>query len=133
MSESGQRGRVTRALRELDAIAVENPVYPGTPDVNYIGGWLELKWLRRWPKGVDTPVRIDHYTPQQKAWGLRRKRRGGKVHVLLQVQREWLLMDAEFAARHLGEVPRAQLLAGSERVWLQGLVDRELVEWLRSR
>lgn len=132
MSESGMRSRVTRALRELDAVAVENPVYPGTPDVNYLHGWIELKWMRRWPSGRETPVRIDHFTPQQRSWLLRRARRGGKVHVLLQVKREWLLMEGEWAARFLGHVPRVQLLAGSMRVWGQGLIDRELCECLRS-
>lgn len=132
MSESGQRSRVVRALRSLDAVAVENPARPGTPDVNYIGGWIELKWLRRWPTRADTLVAIDHYTKQQRAWARRRIRRGGTCWWMLQVGREWLLLDGAVAAAYVGEVNRQQLVDLADRYWPNGLRDAELVEWLRK-
>lgn len=131
MSESGQRGRVVRALRELDAVAVENPARPGTPDVNYIDGWIELKWLRRWPARSETPVAIDHYTKQQRAWARRRIRRGGACWWLLQVGREWLLLDGAVAALHVGEATREELINLADHYWPNGLRDKELVECLR--
>ena len=126
------RSTVNRALKPLDAVAVENPVGPGTPDVNHNHGWIELKWLRAWPRREATPVVIDHYTPQQRVWALRRRHRGGMVHLLLQCRREWILLDGAWAARHLGTSTRAQLIEGAERVWLRGLNGEELCEWLRS-
>ena len=53
------RGRLTKALRSLHAVAVENPVHPGTPDINYSEGWIEAKWLRAWPRKPETVVTVD--------------------------------------------------------------------------
>lgn len=131
MSEKTQRRRVVKALRPLDAISVENPVYPGTPDVNYIEGWIELKWLRAWPKR-DGEVRVDHFTPGQREWIRRRWKRGGAVWVLLQVGREWILLDGDTAARHLGYVDRDTLHRLATASWKNGLKDGELRECLRS-
>lgn len=128
------RGRVVRALRSLDAVAVENPAYPGTPDVNYIGGWLELKWLRRWPENADTdPVLIRHFTQQQRVWLSRRCRRGGRAWLLLQVGQEYLLFDGEMAAEVVGRAPRGALLRSACKYWPRGLRSSELVECLTGR
>jgi len=89
---------------------VENPVYPGTPDVNYIDGWLELKWARKWPSRATTPFRLDHFTQQQRVWLKRRADRGGNAHVLLQVGTDWMLFDAEAAFTHLGFATRTELV-----------------------
>ena len=130
MSEADLRGRVVVGLRRLDAISVENWAYPGTPDVNYIGGWLELKWLRRWPKRPETPVVIEHWTTEQQVWITRRAHRGGQVHVLLQVGREYLLLGAKMAAVELGSAPRGRLVAAAERYWEGGMNWVELREHL---
>ena len=61
MSESRQRSTVIKALKTLDAMAVENRVKPGTPDVEFIGGWVELKYMSKWPKNTDLIVRIGHF------------------------------------------------------------------------
>lgn len=117
MSESDQRSRVVRALRAQGAFAVENPCLPGTPDVSYIDGWIELKWLRGWPKRADSPVTIEHYTPQQRVFHVEHWRKGGAVHLLLQVRGTWLLFDGPTAARIVGKVPRAELEAAALEHW----------------
>lgn len=131
MAESDQRGRVNRALRSLDAIAVENKAYPGTPDVNYIGGFVELKWLRSWPRNCDeSAVLIPHFTPQQRVWLKRRWRRGGRCWLLLQVRAEWLLFDGLTAGQAVGRISRPELVERAHRYWPGGLVDAELRECL---
>lgn len=117
MSESDQRSKVVRALKAQGAFAVENPCLPGTPDVSYIDGWIELKWLRGWPKREDSPVTIEHYTPQQRVFHVEHWRKGGAVHLLLQVRGTWLLFDGPTAARIVGKVPRAELEAAALEHW----------------
>lgn len=128
MSEQGMRGRVTKALRVLDAIAVENPAHIGTPDVNYVGGWIELKWLRRWPVNEDTVVAFPHFTTQQRIFHIRRRQAGGACWVMVQCRREWLLFAGEDAALHLGKCTKQQMISLAHKVWPNGLVQKELVE-----
>lgn len=128
MSERLMRGRVTKALRSLDAMAVENPCHPGTPDVNYVEGWIELKWVRKWPVGEETIVPFPHFTTQQRVFHLRRRQAGGASWVMVQCRREWLLFRGEDAALHLGKITREQMLALAHKVWPNGLVQKELAE-----
>jgi hypothetical protein len=132
MSEQAMRQRVVRALKVLDAFSVENPAYPGTPDLNYVEGWIECKWLRHWPKRANTVVKLQHeLMKHQQVWLERRRRAGGQAWVMLQCGREWLLFDGATAGRIIGQGTRQQLLDSASRVWTNGLVDEELVEYLK--
>jgi hypothetical protein len=130
MSERDMRGRVVKALRELDAIPVENPVLPGTPDVNYIEGWIELKWLRRWPSRIETRIRIKHFSAEQRIRHLQRRRAGGQSWFLLQCRREWLLLDGAVAALNVGLCTRAGLAALAVAHWEDGIKEEELKKCL---
>ena len=131
MSEQKFRNRVIRELRPLDAVSVENPAFPGTPDVNYIEGWVELKWLRAWPADANTPVRLEHYTQQQRVWATRRRHRGGRCFLLLQVQDEYLLFDGRTAAEVLGHSTREALEEHAIQVWKGGMKWHELKQRLQ--
>ena len=132
MSESRQRSTVIKALKTLDAMAVENRVKPGTPDVEFIGGWIELKYLRAWPKNTDIVVRIRHFTPQQRIWLKRRDRMGGQCWLLLQVGRQWLLFNGQTAAVFVGKVNRESLYKLALKVWRNGLNRKEFLTWLQK-
>lgn len=132
MSEAHMRRRVVRWLKPLNAIPVENPAQPGTPDVNYVEGWIELKKLNNWPKGADTIVKVDHFTPQQRAWLKFRRLKHGRAFLLLQVKNEWLLFEGRKAAELLGLVPRHRLEAEALRHWRKGLQPDELRDILVS-
>lgn len=101
----------------LDPVRVENPADPGTPDVSWVGGWVELKHLDAWPKRATTAVQIDHFTPQQRAWLIRRAEANGSVHLLLRVGREWLLFDGAAAARGIGNWTRAEMCESQALAW----------------
>jgi hypothetical protein len=91
---------------KLDPVRVENPIHPGTPDVNLATGhWLELKTILGWPARATSRVRIPHYTPQQRVWLYRRwKYAPGSTLLLLEVRadRQWLLFDGDVAAKVVG-------------------------------
>ncbi len=135
MAESDMRKNLCRKLEKLDAVSVENPAGPGTPDVNYIGGWIECKWLRAWPKRVGTVVKLDHpLLISQKVWIKRRIRRGGRAWVMLQRGREWLLFGGLGACDFLGSSTRAELYSHAFAHWEQGLDADELITIIeRSR
>lgn len=126
MSEQHMRRVVVDSLREAgrDPISVENPAYPGTPDVNFVEGWVELKQLPEWPKKEATPVAVPHFTPQQRIWLLKRARAGGNIWLLLQVEKEWLLLDGATASEYLGRVPKSELIFRSTLYMKAGL-DRQ--------
>lgn len=111
------RQRVVKALKPLDAWSVENPCRPGTPDVNYIEGWIELKWVEKWPARSSTPVRLPHFTPQQKLHLRRRWHLGGNAYLLLQVDQDWFLLNGEEAAKIVGQANRTELEAHSIKFW----------------
>lgn len=97
---------------KLDPVRVENPIHPGTPDVNLCDGrWLELKCIEAWPARAATPVRIPHFTPQQRVWLFRRWRYApGSTLLLLEVRAEeqWLLFDGDVAAKVVGKTTTAE-------------------------
>jgi len=111
------RSKVVKILEREDAKAVENPVHPGTPDVNYIEGWIELKQVPEWPANEETPLRIAHFTPQQRVWLMRRCSMGGRAHLLLQVGREWLLFTGTVAAKEIGTANMHRLRGLAVRKW----------------
>ena len=131
MSESAMRRRVVSLLRPLDAISVENPVYPGTPDVNFADGWIELKHLHRWPASDMTTVRIMHFTAQQRVWLLRRWRAGGSAWMIVQVGMDWMLFDAETAALIIDRTCKPEMIDRARWHW-HGLPDAdELIHALK--
>jgi len=108
MAETDQRSRVVKELKPLHAVAVENPCWPGTPDVNYLSGWIELKWLRSWPVR-EGPVRLDHFNLEQKLFLRRRWMSGGVSWLLIQCKREWLLIPGN-EVKQVGDLTRPQLI-----------------------
>lgn len=113
MSESAMWESLRPPMKtaRLDPVRIESrETDTGIPDVNYTQGWIELKYLPAWPVRPETPVRVDHFTGDQRAWIVARTQCGGKVFVMLKVGRkDWLLFQGMIAARFLGTVPRSQL------------------------
>jgi len=126
---STMRPKVIKTLKWLHAKPVENSVGPGTPDVNCIPGWIELKWLRAWPKRHDTVVALPHYTKGQKMWLRKRWQCGGGAWLLLQCRKEWLLWEAP-EAQEVGTLTYEQLLDTCTAYWQFGLKGKELGQCL---
>lgn len=109
-AESLMRQTVRKVLAAHDPISVENPVHPGTPDLNCTLGWLELKVIPKLPVRVDSVLRIPHFTPQQRVWLLRRWRADRRAWLLCRVlpTSTWFLFDGRIAQEHIGLVPYNQ-------------------------
>lgn len=125
MSEATMWSRVRTALKGLDPVRVENKIEAGTPDVNYLKGWVELKSVPHAPVrgGVLT---IEHFTPQQRTWLTRRRWAGGNAYLLLKVSNEWLLFLGEVAAETIGKYTIKELREVAIGRWLIKLQDEEL-------
>lgn len=99
----------------LDPVRVENPIGPGTPDVNLADGrWIELKCVPAWPPRARNILRIPHFTPQQRVWLYQRWRAASDTtYLLLEVRatREWLLFDGDVAAKVVGRATEGHLRA----------------------
>lgn len=102
MAETDLNGRIRSALYGRDPRRCENAVDPGTPDIHYIGGWIESKQLPAFPKRPETVVAVAHYVQGQRSWHVRRCKAGGRVHVVIEVAGECFVFDALNAAQHLG-------------------------------
>lgn len=108
---------VVSALKPLHAVSVENLAHPGTPDVNFAGGWIELKCL---PKATTDSARIllvPHFTLQQRMWLKARALAGERTMVLVQIRSTWILLDGVFAANHLGKVTLEELTGRCLVLW----------------
>lgn len=117
--ESNFWDRVRPLLAGLDPVRVENAVSSGTPDVNCLLGWIELKQVpaEELPKRPATVLRLDHFTPEQRAWLTRRTHTGGAAWVLMLMGDEWLLFMGRDAADRLGRVNVAETRELACRRW----------------
>ena len=124
----GMKGR-WRAQR------LEDKLSEGIPDLCYAiygkpgCGFIELKYKAAWPKRALTPLRIQHYTQEQKLWIGSMGDLSGSVFLLLQVAKEYLLFDSE-AAQYVGEYTRGELTADAMGHWLHSVDWDELQEML---
>lgn len=89
--EQQMRLDLVARFKHLHMKPIENKVGIGTPDVTYIGGWLELKRLEGWPAkgGLVTPHR---YTNQQRIWLKEHWDLGGRAFLVIQIAQEWLVI-----------------------------------------
>jgi hypothetical protein len=127
MCEAALNARVMKALKFLHPVRVENSACPGTPDINYLHGWIEDKWIPTWPHR-ETIVRCDHFTAQQRVWHTLRSLAGGRTYVMLQVERDYLLFEGKVAAEVLGKSTQARLVANALGVWRYRLNDEEFIK-----
>lgn len=97
----------------------EDKLTSGIPDVSYSmsrHGWIELKYLSTKPKRAESPLKIDHYTVDQRNWLTRHGSRAGLCFLLLQVEKTYMLFDWT-KAMEIGTVPYARHLEMASAVW----------------
>ena len=98
--------------KSLHAVRVENLLCtPGLPDVSLATGWVELKVSRDYPTRPDTPVRLPHYTDDQRAWLRKRCLAGGNAWLALKVSRDWYIFWGATGAQEVGNLTKEGLRA----------------------
>lgn len=137
MSESGARSNLIKAMKCFDAVAVESPMTGiGIPDINFTKGWIEVKWMRAWPRGADiNPVKLDHTLSQeQKIWMNRRWRNGGLVLVAVQISRSWLFYNGGqiLTSNWWDNMSRPEMFRMAEWNCSNGLDKEGLKKWIHS-
>lgn len=134
MSEAAMRSNLVKALKSLDAIAVEVPMRAGFPDINFIGGWIECKYMKVWPRNCEKhPVRFSHPLKKEQAlWARRRESRGGTSLICAQVAREWFFFDSLTAKESFGKMTRSEMINNSAFYMPKGLEKERLLEWLET-
>lgn len=131
MSESEMWKSLKKVMKSYDPVRIESPVSPGVPDVNYTHGWIELKYLEKWPIRENTLVKIHHFTKQQKAWLIRRCLARGLVFLMLKVgESEWLLFNGRTAAENIGKCNKEQLVKLCLARWYRLPKIEELRLWI---
>lgn len=113
------RQQVVRMLKPQHAFAVENPVLPGTPDVNCTLGWIELKSVDK-PKRETSKVNLDHFTAQQRVFLMKRwKAEPGSAWLLVKCGDIWLLYRGDDAATKVAKEWKSydDLYCNAEVIW----------------
>lgn len=82
------------------ATRLESSSGNGVPDVVFsmpnINGFLELKYIKEWPKRPDTKVKLP-LRPEQKLWISTRGKMGGNVWVLCRIEDDFFLLNDTLA------------------------------------
>ena len=95
----------------------EDRLGTGTPDVYYCirgtSGWIELKHLYALPKRPATPVRVDHFTADQRGWHKSHAKSGGVSWFWMRAGDEFFLLKGWVAAASIGKLTAEELRASS--------------------
>jgi len=114
MSEKLFAREFVQLTKPLHPVRIENALLtPGLPDVSLSVGFCELKWLRSYPKRETTPVRIEHYTDDQRNWLMKRYRAGGGAWLCLKVRTDWYIFNA-LQAQRVGNVSKSELQSSAD-------------------
>lgn len=101
MKESSLWVIIRQNLPQVHWQRIETSTGLGIPDINgcWEGKefWVEIKYLPTFPVRANTPVKIKHYTPEQRLWLRKRGQAGGQAWLFVRVGAEWFLFDHEAA------------------------------------
>lgn len=97
-------------------IRIESTVGAGLPDIIYcidksVTGWIELKYLPSWPKRSSTIIKLRHFTPVQRLFFKKAADWGDRVHMLLRIEDDIMLLTAQEALYNINFLTKYELTA----------------------
>lgn len=129
--------KIQAAIADLHPFRIENSVGPGTPDIGYVGGYIEDKQFG-FPVRPGTIVKCDHYVDKQRAWHVKHRRAGGCCLVAVGDSRSGrtYVFDALDAAAHFGIDWDETAMRRAAKLFLEAWDARAfrkfIIEWTRA-
>ena len=112
---------------------IENSFFKGIPDVNFlidgIEGWIELKYREKFPVRTNTPIRLQHFTKEQKLWHKNRVENGGRTFLFVKVDKTYYLFKGK-NIQLVGDMNRKEMKSKSCKTWLNKVNFKEFVKEL---
>lgn len=107
-SENELRSKFKKLIKKFRPYSIENLLTtPGLPDCAITTGWIEFKCEKEWPVRASTPLRIK-WQPGQKSWASAWAAAGGGYWLVVKVDGEIFIFDAE-AAQYVGDITRSEM------------------------
>jgi hypothetical protein len=121
------------------ATRIESSAGNGVPDVSFgidssqrrqgVNGWIELKYIKEWPKRLSTKVKLP-LRPEQRLWIRQRGRVAGDVWVLCRIEDNFFLLSWSRAEKACEGFDWYEWKKYSHSNWLDKINFNELKEAL---
>lgn len=126
MNEAGFKRKIKKNCTELIIRNIESPTtMSGLSDCTYSGrnirGWYEAKLLKSFPKRPTTPVRIPHFTNEQRAFIYIEGRQAGYSFLVVQVAKDVFIFD-HHKQKKVGFMTKEDMIKNAHRYY-KGKVD----------
>lgn len=112
------------------ATRIESCAGNGVPDVAYTvknkHGWMELKYIKEWPKRESTKIKLP-LRPEQKLWIATRGKLADGVWVMCKIDNDYYLLDYELAILACDGWTRSEWDMLSNLNWENGINFDELL------
>lgn len=110
----------------------EDQFSEGIPDLSFgsrgVNGWIELKFIEKYPIKLTTPIKPKKYTPEQVNWLTKRGKKGGLCWVLVKVAEDFFLFSFGQARRVRAGMTREEYRKFSVMVWTRSIDPDQFIE-----
>lgn len=90
-------------------------------------GWIELKYLKSYPKRESTAIRIPHYTSEQKLFLWKEGEAAGFVWLFVKIKNDYYLFDHK-QAQKVGGLNKKEMAAHCTNYWIGHLYVADFIE-----
>lgn len=98
----------------------------GVPDTSYgykgVNGWIEFKSIAKWPSKATSPLKLPHFTGEQRMWLHRRGRKAGNCWLVAEIG-EHVFLVAHDNLDGVGKWTKDEWLFGADDWWLKSSFD----------
>lgn len=118
-----------------DAQSHEDAYSEGIPDISFamfgLNGWIELK-IAHFPVLKDTPINLDHLTPNQVNWLIKRGNKGKGCFLLVKVDETFYLFSHALARPLRAGLTKEQYDINCVAKWDGTMIKEEFIDAVTS-